>query len=171
MSDWTRGRPPISEPKFEFDPPDRRQHVAADAKGLFGVREGAGLPRHRRLAVGDALLVDQAVHVVPDRRLELGLRLLELEHLHVRLQAVERPIEGRVRDAGADGVRPQRGDASTEVGPRGRRGRGRRQGCETEKDDASHAAIIVDSARSVEPRSGRGSARAVAATGHSIVQI
>ena len=117
------------------------------------MRERAGLARHRRLAVGDALLVDEAVHIVPDRGLEFGLRLLKLEHLHVRLQAVERLIERRVGNAGPGCVGPERGDAGAEVGARGRRGRGRRKCRETEQDDATHAEIIVDSAGSVEPRS------------------
>ena len=91
-----------------------------DAEARLGLGERARFARHRRLAVGDALVVDQAGHVVPDRRLEFGLVGLELEHLRVRLQLVERGGDRLVRHALGRGVGAQRGDAGGEVGAGGR---------------------------------------------------
>jgi hypothetical protein len=72
--------------------------VAAHAIGLFGAGERARFPRHRRLAVGDPLGFDQPVDIIPHRGLELRLPLLEIEHLHVRLE----PVEGRVERLGGN---------------------------------------------------------------------
>ncbi len=80
-----------------------------------------GFPRHRRLALGDAIVLDQAVDIIPDRRLELRLALLEIEHLHVRLKAVEDGVGGLGGNPRARGVRPQAGDAFREVRSRGGR--------------------------------------------------
>ena len=138
--------------EVRFDPPDRRQHVAADAVRLFGVGEGARLARHRRPAVGDPLVVDKAGDIVPDRRRELGLRLLELQYFHIRLEAGERAIDRLARDARPLGVSLQRRDAGGKVGAGRRRSRGRRQGRQGAKNETIHWAIIVDSSEPVEPR-------------------
>ena len=82
--------------EIRLDPPNRRQHVPADAVSLFRVSERLGVFGHRRLAVRNPLLVDEALDIVPDRRLELRLLFLEFEHLHVGLK----PIEGLVEGAG-----------------------------------------------------------------------
>ncbi len=100
-------------------PPDGGQHVPADAVGLFRVGERRRVTRHRRLAVGNPLLVDQARDIVPDRRLELRLLLLELQHLRVRLKPCKRPVKCRARDSGALGVGAQARDAGGKVRPRG----------------------------------------------------
>ena len=42
--------------------------------------------------------IDETRQIVPDRRLELRLILLEVEHLHVRLE----PVEGRVERLGGN---------------------------------------------------------------------
>ena len=132
VSDCTSERLPISWPKFELDPPDRRQHGAADAIFLFRTGERAALPRHRRLAVGDPIVVHQPVDIVPDGRLELGLLLLEIEHLRIRLEPVEGDVEGPGGNPAARGIRSQRADARGEVGAR----RGRE--C-AQRDDDSQA--------------------------------
>ncbi len=106
--------------EIRFDPPDRGDHVAADAVGLLGVGERAGVLRHRRLAVGDPLLVDQARDIVPDRRLELRLLLLEFQHLHVGLK----PAEGLVERGGAKCRRARRRRAAPRRRRRNRPGRG-----------------------------------------------
>ena len=98
--------------------PDRRQDIAADAISLLGARERAGFSRHRRLAVGDALVVDEGRHIVPDRRLELRLLLREIEHLHVGLQPVEGQVERPARNPRVRAVDPQRGEAGGKIGPR-----------------------------------------------------
>ncbi len=146
---------PISAPKFELDAPDRREHEAAHAIGLLGACERAHFPRHRRFAVGDALVLDQAVYVVPDRRLELRLLLLEIEHLHVRRKPVEGGVERLSRNSCARGFGLQGRDTLSEVRARRRGpdegGKGRKAG----KSEAFHAPIIGDSRFAVETaRSG-----------------
>jgi hypothetical protein len=48
---------------------------------------------HGRPPVGYALVVDQDRNVVPDRRLELGLVVHQLEDLHVRLDTSRSSVE------------------------------------------------------------------------------
>ena len=87
LSDCTSGRPPMSSPKFDSTPQIAASTYRLDAEPRLGLGERARFARHRRLAVDDALVVDEAGHVVPDRRLEFGLAGLEIEHLRVGLQA------------------------------------------------------------------------------------
>ena len=136
--------------EIQFDAPDRRENVAADAIGLFRPSQRARFPSHRRLAVGDPLVIDEGGHIVPDRGLELGLILLEIEHLHIRRKAAEGCVEGRARDAGLGGVGLELRHAAGEIRVRRRRGDGRGEHGEKGKRDAFHAGIIRDSPRSVE---------------------
>ena len=104
--------------EIRLDPPDRCEHIPADAVRLLGARERASFFRHRRLAVRDALFVDEARHIIPDRRLELRLLPSEVEHLHVRLQSVEGDVERAARNPGPLPVDPQRGETGGKIRPR-----------------------------------------------------
>jgi hypothetical protein len=99
-----------------FDTPDRRDGVAVDAVAAFRVDERLRMLAHGGLAVVHPLLVHQGGHVVPDRRLELGLGLGEFEHLLVVADAGR----GRAEGLGGDALRRRLGlqvrEAILEVG-------------------------------------------------------
>ena len=96
---------PISWPKLRLHPPDRRQHVAADAD-IAPPRGRARAPSLAIAALPSATRSssDEPVDIVPDRRLELGLLLLEIEHFHVGLEPVEGDVEGAGGNPAARGL-------------------------------------------------------------------
>src|SRR5579872_877012 len=109
-----------------FDAPDRGDDRARNAVALLRQSEGAGVFAQAVLAVGDPLVVDEAGEIVPDRRLEFRLVLLQAEDFHVRLHAGGRLVEDRAPDSAMDGLVANRGETRGEIRPRGagRRERG-----------------------------------------------
>ena len=118
VSDCTSERLPISWPKFDSTPQIAASMVRLTPYFSSARASARALPRHRRLAVGDPIVVHQPVDIVPDRRLELGLLLLEIEHLRIRLEPVEGDVERPGGNPAARGLRSQRADARGEVGAR-----------------------------------------------------
>ena len=104
--------------EIQLHAPDRRQYVAADPELLLRAEKRARLAPHRRFAVGDPVVAGEGVDIVPDRRLELRLLALEIEHFHVRLESVEGDAEGVSGNPVARGLGFERTDAGGEVSPR-----------------------------------------------------
>ena len=112
--------------EIRLDAPHAGDDVAVDAVAALRRRERLGMLTHGGAPVRDALLVDEGGHVVPDRRLELGLVVHQLEHAHVGLHARKGAIEGGGRDALGGRLPAQAGEAGAEVGLRDGGGREQR---------------------------------------------
>jgi len=56
-----------------FDAPDRHHRLGVDPEGGFDAGERVAPLGQHRATVGDALFIDQARHVIPDRGAEFGL--------------------------------------------------------------------------------------------------
>ena len=105
--------------EFQFDPPDGGQDVAVDAIGYFNGVERRAVLRDRNTAGGDAIIVHEVVEIVPDRFLEFGLAVQKLHDLEIGREPARRRVEGAPGDAALRGVRPQRLEATVEIGRRG----------------------------------------------------
>ncbi len=84
--------------EIRFDTPERDEDVSIDPEASLDAAERVGVAVEHGLAVVDPLLVDEPRHIVPDRRRELGLLVLEMQHV-VGLEAARRGIEGLGRHA------------------------------------------------------------------------
>ena len=82
---------------------------------------------HRGAAFLDPLVVDEEAEIVPDRRLELGLVVHQLEDLHVGLHAGDGGVEGLAGHALGDGLAFEAGEAGAEIGLRRGGGDGDRE--------------------------------------------
>ncbi|MCW0450422.1 hypothetical protein NB706_003256 [Xanthomonas sacchari] len=103
--------------------PHRDHRLRVDTVLLRHLREQVAVRGEHGAAVVDALAVDQAGQVVPDRRGELGLGVEQRQHARVRLQTGGEAVEGRLGD-----TRPGRGGAQAgHAAGEGRIGRGRRR--------------------------------------------
>ena len=78
--------------------PDRHHRGRIHAAVLRHARQHLRVLGAHRLAIGDALGVDQRRQVVPDRRGELGLTVQQRQHAHVRHHAGHEAIERGRRD-------------------------------------------------------------------------
>ena len=132
----------MSLPKFELDPPDAGDDVAVDAEPALGLRQRGAPAAHRGAAFLDPLVVDEEAEIVPDRRLELGLVVHQLEDLHVGLHAGGRGVVGLARHALGDGLAFQAGEAGAEIGLRRGGGGGDREPEKGEGDSGVHGVNI-----------------------------
>ncbi|MCW0425722.1 hypothetical protein NB713_003665 [Xanthomonas sacchari] len=103
--------------------PHRDHRLRVDTVLLRHLREQVAMRGEHGATIVDALAVDQAGQVVPDRRGELGLCVEQRQHARIRLQAGGEAVEGRLGDARLRRGRAQTGHATGE----GRIGRGRRR--------------------------------------------
>ena len=84
------GAPPMSLPKFDSTPQTPAMMWRSTPKRLSACASACAVLAHGGAAVLDPLLVDEEAEIVPDRRLELGLVVHQLEDLHVGLHAARR---------------------------------------------------------------------------------
>ncbi|MCW0438969.1 hypothetical protein NB723_003933 [Xanthomonas sacchari] len=103
--------------------PHRDHRLRVDTVLLRDLREQVAMRGEHGATIVDALAVDQAGQVVPDRRGELGLGVEQRQHARVRLQTGGEAVEGRLGDTRLRRSRAQAGHAAGE----GRIGRGRRR--------------------------------------------
>ena len=101
--------------EIRFDAPDAGDREAVDPVARFRRRERLPPLAHGGLAVLDAFLVDEGGEIVPDRRLELGLVVHQLEDLQVGLDAPGRRVECLAGNALGGGLAAQPGKAGAEV--------------------------------------------------------
>ena len=67
--------------------------MPVDPEAGLDAAERVGVTAEHGLAVVDPFLIDEPRHVVPDRRRELGLLVLEMQHV-VGFEAIRCGIEG-----------------------------------------------------------------------------
>ena len=106
--------------------------MPVDAKARLGRAQRVGVLLHHRAAVGDALLVDQKAHVVPDRDPAFRLHLRQPQNFLVRLRLVERARGERPADARLHHALAQPCDAGLKIrrrsGPRTEKAKEQGQG-------------------------------------------
>jgi hypothetical protein len=119
-----------------LDAPDARDDVAVDPEARFRGRERLPVLAHGGAPIGDALVIHEGRDVVPDRRLELGLIILKLQHLEVGLEPARGGVERLGRDAAGRGLLAQAREAAAEVGL-GERRRGQREQNREGNDDST----------------------------------
>src|SRR5690606_25192661 len=129
-----------------FNAPHRNHGRRVDAVRRFHPGQHIRMALQHLPAVGDTLLVDQAGEVVPDRRLELGLRIQQPQHRGVRHHRAHVPVEQRAADAFAPRPRLQTVHAAAVSGlvvcGRRRRRRLRRRGHGEDEQVRKHGRTI-----------------------------
>ena len=90
-----------------FDAPDGDDGGRVDAVAALRGGERALPFGEHGAAVGNALGIDEARHIVPDRRAELRLLHHQLEHAHVGLEPGGLPVEGGRRRSPALAAAPR----------------------------------------------------------------
>ena len=98
-----------------FDAPDGDHDMAIDAEARFDRIERRAPLRQHGSAVRDALIIDESGEIIPDRRLELGLLLLQVEHGPIGGKPARLRIEGRCGDALGFRLRPHALQAGGEI--------------------------------------------------------
>ena len=133
----------MSLPKFDSTPQTPAMMWRSTPKRLSACASACAPAAHRGAAFLDPLVVDEEAEIVPDRRLELGLVVHQLEDLHVGLHAGGDRVEGLARHALGGGLAAQAGEAGAEIGlRRGRRGGGDREPEKGEGDSGVHGVNI-----------------------------
>ncbi len=100
-SDCTIGRLPEILAEIRFNAPDRRDDRFVDAIATFRDRQSMRPLLHLGAPVGDAFVIDEPREIIPDRRLEFGLRGLEAQKIGIRRKIARRDIDRRGGNAGA----------------------------------------------------------------------
>ena len=95
--------------------PDRGDDIAVDAVGFLDRVERRAVLRQDRAAVGDALLADEEVEIVPERLGEFGLAVEQVHDAQVGRQPCDIGVEHRAADPAALGLRPQPLEAAAEI--------------------------------------------------------
>ena len=97
--------------------------MAVDAEARLGRGKRLSRLPHGGAAVLHPLLVDEGREVIPDRRLELGLVVHEVEDRQIRGDAAGRDVESLAGHALGGGLAAQGGEAGAEIGLGRSRGR------------------------------------------------
>src|SRR5262245_24371466 len=106
---------PLLMTEIAFDAPQRRDDVPVDAIGALHRSEGVAMLLELRLAVGDALAIDEEGHVVPDRRSIFRLRAREAHRLLIVGDPLERPCRQSLVDAGGSSPPLNSGDTGRKI--------------------------------------------------------
>ncbi len=93
-------------PELGLDAPDRRHHVAVDPVGVLDGVEGRLVLRQEFAAARNAFLGNQEVEVLPQRFLELRLRIEQVHDAQIGRQPRRVPVKTLARDAATRGGRP-----------------------------------------------------------------
>ena len=88
---------------------------AVDPVGLLDRVERRAVLRQDGAAVGDALLADQEVEIVPERLGEFGLAVEQVHNAQVGRQPCDIGVEHRAADPAALGLRPEPLEAAAEI--------------------------------------------------------
>ncbi|MNX63084.1 hypothetical protein D3C86_940730 [compost metagenome] len=94
-----QGPAPQRAAEIAFHAPHGRDGGRVDAVARRRARQLRLPPRHARLAVRHPLVIHQARHVVPDGRLEFGLRIQQINDRHIGRQPGRMRIKGGRRHA------------------------------------------------------------------------
>jgi hypothetical protein len=95
--------------------PDRGDDGAVDPVGLLDCVERRAVLRQDGAAVGDALLADEEVEIVPERLGEFGLAVEQVHNAQVGHQPCDIGVEHRAADPAALGLRPEPLEAAAEI--------------------------------------------------------
>ena len=98
-----------------FDAPDRRDRIAVDAIGFFRRIELRLVFGQDLAALGQAIVVDQNVEIIPDRLGEFRLRIHQIHDAQIGRKPRGKTLKALLRDVAAGGVGPHRGDAIVEI--------------------------------------------------------
>ena len=120
--------------EIRFDAPHRDHCRRIDAIALLGRLQRAGVAAHQRAALLDALLVDEAGEIIPDRRLELGLLVHEARGV-IGLEPARRAGDRARGDARRRRGMAQAGEAGGEIGSR-------RRGAEQRGEDREERRVV-----------------------------
>ena len=87
-----------------LDAPKGSENGAVDPIGFFDIAQGLLMRLHHLLAVGDAGIIDQEGHIVPDREAIFRLRAREAHRLLIECDVAEGGIDDIGPDAGLEDI-------------------------------------------------------------------